>query len=71
MDPIWIDSISAKLFTMDPVILETSLGDIGLELYWNHAPRASHLIHQVNNGLTLSRHVETLQNWLNAVITTA
>ncbi|KAG2089216.1 cyclophilin-like domain-containing protein [Suillus cothurnatus] len=24
---------------MDSVVLETSLGDIQLELYWNHAPR--------------------------------
>jgi len=27
--------------TMDSVVLETSLGDIQLELYWNHAPRVS------------------------------
>lgn len=26
---------------MDSVVLETSLGDIQLELYWNHAPRVS------------------------------
>ncbi|KAG1782369.1 cyclophilin-like domain-containing protein [Suillus placidus] len=24
---------------MDSVVLETSLGDVQLELYWNHAPR--------------------------------
>ena len=26
---------------MESVVLETSLGDIQLELYWNHAPRVS------------------------------
>jgi hypothetical protein len=24
---------------MDSIVLETSLGDIQLELYWNHAPK--------------------------------
>ena len=28
--------------TMDSVVLETSLGDVQLELYWDHAPRVSH-----------------------------
>lgn len=26
---------------MESIVLETSLGDIQLELYWNHAPRVS------------------------------
>jgi len=26
---------------MQSVVLETSLGDIQLELYWNHAPRVN------------------------------
>lgn len=33
---------------MQSVVLETSLGDIQLELYWNHAPR-------VNAGTILPR----------------
>lgn len=28
---------------MDSVVLETSLGDIQLELYWNHAPKVCSL----------------------------
>lgn len=28
---------------MDSVVLETSLGDVQLELYWEHAPRVSQL----------------------------
>lgn len=27
---------------MDSVVLETNLGDVQLELYWDHAPRVSH-----------------------------
>jgi cyclophilin family peptidyl-prolyl cis-trans isomerase len=26
---------------MESVVLETSMGDVQLELYWNHAPKAS------------------------------
>lgn len=56
---------------MDSVVLETSLGDIQLELYWSHAPRVSHLIHRNSTMLSYPhRHVKTLQNWQNAVITT-
>lgn len=30
---------------MESVVLETSLGDIQLELYWDHAPKVSILYH--------------------------
>lgn len=29
---------------MESVVLETSLGDIQLELYWDHAPKVSLLL---------------------------
>jgi hypothetical protein len=36
---------------MDSVVLETSLGDIQLELYWNHAPQVCVLLdHQLGQN---------------------
>lgn len=48
---------------MTSVVLETSLGDIQLELYWDHAPRVSvnHAFpcpHRANQR----RRVKTLQS---------
>ena len=31
-------------FTMESVVLETSMGNIQLELYWNHAPRVGRVL---------------------------
>ena len=30
---------------MESVVLETSMGDIQLELYWDHAPRVGRVNH--------------------------
>lgn len=44
-DPVTLFSLpSVPSFThtnMESVVLETSLGDIQLELYWDHAPKVS------------------------------
>lgn len=32
---------------MESVVIETSMGDIQLELYWDHAPRVSGSVYSV------------------------
>lgn len=61
--------------TNQSVVLETSMGDIQLELYWDHAPRVrivymSRLVltDLTESTLTLCRHVTTSQNLQNVAI---
>ena len=56
--------------TQESVVLETSLGDVQLELYWDHAPRVHSLV-LISHSATypLCRHVKTSPNSANAGIT--
>jgi hypothetical protein len=51
---------------MDSVVLETSLGDIQLELYWNHAPKVRSLYMRRFLGIRMigifRRHAGTSQS---------
>jgi peptidyl-prolyl cis-trans isomerase-like 1 len=46
---------------MQSVVLETSLGDIQLELYWNHAPRVN--IGYFAETICTERATQTCQNF--------
>lgn len=70
------DFCTCRHDAMESVVLETSLGDIQLELYWNHAPRVSRCPPllgqpdtQADGGLT-NRHVKTLQSLPDVATTT-
>ena len=62
----------------DSVVLETSMGDVQLELYWDHAPKvivfSSHFfsffnsVPSNNRVSAVYRHVRTLPNLQNEVI---
>ena len=56
---------------MDSVVLETSLGDVQLELYWDHAPRVRFSSFTQSYIVTnIIRHARILQNLRDEGITT-
>ncbi len=64
----------------DSVVLETNLGHIQLELYWDHAPRVRSpfpildlrlILSGLDFQLELGRPARTLYNWQSAVTTMA
>ncbi len=57
---------------MDSVVLETSVGDVQLELYWDHAPKVLGDSHLQSDSIEInrwsSRLAKTLQNLPNEAI---